>query len=65
MFPTLKDEANANSMQIAEVQIFDAAGGIFMPGDAIVGGQLVPEPSTGLLGALSLLGVMLVRRRRS
>ena len=59
VFPTLK--GNDNSMQVADVQLFDAAGtGIFAPGDTILGvqvdgalvpddGPLVPEPSTGLL----------------
>ena len=67
VFPTVKDIGAANSMQIAEVQLFDAAGGgIFAPGDAIVGGQVVPEPSSGLLGAMSLLSIMLfVRKRRN
>ena len=59
VFPTLK--GNDNSMQVADVQLFDAAGtGIFAPGDTILGvqvdgalvpddGPLVPKPSTGLL----------------
>jgi hypothetical protein len=66
-FPTLKNAGAANSMQVADVQLFDAAGtGIFAPGDTILGvqvdGALVPEPSTGLLALLGLAG--LLRRRR-
>jgi hypothetical protein len=54
-------------MQVADVQLFDAAGtGIFAPGDTILGvqvdGALVPEPSTGLLAFFGLAG--LLRRRR-
>ena len=54
-------------MQVAEIQIFDAAKeGIFAPGDTILGVQaeasLVPEPSTGLLALVGLAG--LLRRRR-
>ena len=65
VFPTLK--GNDNSMQVADVQLFDAAGtGIFAPGDTILGvqvdGALVPEPSTGLLAFFGLAG--LLRRRR-
>ena len=67
IFPTLKNGPGANSMQVAEVQLFDAAGaGIFAPGDTILGvqvdGALVPEPSTGLLAFIGLAG--LLRRRR-
>jgi hypothetical protein len=67
VFPTLKDAGSANSMQVADVQLFDAAGtGIFAPGDTILGvqvdGALVPEPSTGLLALVGLAG--LLRRRR-
>jgi hypothetical protein len=67
IFPTLKNGPGANSMQVADVQLFDAAGaGIFAPGDTILGvqvdGALVPEPSTGLLAFLGLAG--LLRRRR-
>ena len=65
VLPDLKDAAAANSMQIAEVQLFDAAGtGIFAPGDPIAGGQLVPEPAAGLMAAMASLGLLLVRRRR-
>ena len=67
LFPNLKNGGGANSMQVAEIQIFDAAKeGIFAPGDTILGVQavasLVPEPSTGLLALVGLAG--LLRRRR-
>ncbi len=66
LFPTVKDEALENSMQIAEVQLFDAgATGIFAPGDTILGVQAVstvPEPSTGVLSLLA--ATALLRRRR-
>ena len=67
IFPTLKNGPGANSMQVADVQLFDAAGaGIFAPGDTVLGvqvdGALVPEPSTGLLAFFGLAG--LLRRRR-
>ena len=67
VFPTLKNGGAANSMQVADVQIFDAANnGIFAPTDDILGvqveGALVPEPSTGLLALIGLAG--LLRRRR-
>ena len=68
VFPTVKDIGAANSMQIAEVQLFDAAGAaIFSPNDAgaLVGGQIVPEPAAGLLGALAMLSFLCVRQRRS
>ena len=60
-------DADLTIMQVADVQLFDAAGtGIFAPGDTILGvqvdGALVPEPSTGLLAFLGLAG--LLRRRR-
>lgn len=68
VFPTLKNGGGANSMQVADVQLFDAANnGIFAPGDTILGvqvdGALVPEPSTGLLALIGLAG-LLGRRRR-
>lgn len=67
VFPDVKDAEGTNSMQIADVQLYDAAGaGIFAAGDPIVGGQVVPEPSSSLLGAMSLLSIMLfVRKRRN
>ena len=65
VFPTVADVPPANSMQIAEVQLFDAAGtGIFSPGDAIIGGQVVPEPSAGILALLCMIPVMVCIRRR-
>jgi MprA protease rhombosortase-interaction domain-containing protein len=67
VFPTLKNGGAANSMQVADVQIFDAANnGIFASTDGIFGvqveGVLVPEPSTGLLALIGLAGFL--RRRR-
>ncbi len=49
VFPTVRDEASANSMQISEIT-FD--------------GTAVPEPGSVLLGALGAAG-LLARRRRS
>lgn len=48
IFPTVKDEANANSMQIAEIQLH---------------GTVVPEPSAVSLLLCGLTG-LLIRRRR-
>ena len=65
VFPGVKDAAAANSMQIAEVQLFDAAGApIFAPGDTIAGGQVVPEPAAGLMGLFAACSFLLARRRR-
>ena len=67
LFPTVKDEGGANSMQVAEIQLFDAgANGIFAPGNTILGVQsasTIPEPSTGLLTLLAATA-LLGRRRR-
>ncbi len=49
IFPTVKNEAGANSMQISEVQ-FE--------------GELIPEPTSFLLAALGLLGLLGFARRR-
>ncbi len=49
IFPTLKDAAAANSMQIAEIEL-------------LVEG--VPEPATGLMMGLGVLGLAALRRRR-
>lgn len=48
-FPTVRNGASANSMQIAEVQFQ---------------GSVVPEPSTWALAATGLFGLGLIRRRR-
>lgn len=49
LFPTVRDSATANSMQIGEIELL---------------GSIVPEPATiGLLGS-GLLGCGLLRRRR-
>ena len=47
-FDTLKDAGSANSMQIGEIQFYD----------------VVPEPSTSLLAAGGVLGLLARRRRR-
>ncbi len=49
VFPTLKDSAGANSMQIADVQAF---------------GAVVPEPASSTLLALAGLAGLCFRRRR-
>jgi hypothetical protein len=64
VFPSVKNSTTANSMQIAEVQLFDAGGGgLFAPTNSIVGGQLVPEPSTILLALSGLISVIYAARR--
>lgn len=62
VFPSLKDSAAANSMQVAEIQLMDAAGApLFSPSNAFLGGELVshdavvPEPCT--FAVWSLLGL--------
>lgn len=64
LFPTIKNEGQ-NSMQISEIQIFDAGNnGIFAAGDSILGVQsseTIPEPGTSLF---SLLGASLLAFRR-
>ena len=50
LFPTIQDEGLADSMQIAEVQLF--------------GASFVPEPSTLVLAGLGLLGLLGCVRRR-
>jgi hypothetical protein len=49
IFPTVKGEPAANSMQIGEVELH---------------GTVVPEPSAIALLGLSTLGVLSLRRRR-
>lgn len=64
VFPTVKDAVGANSMQVAEIQMNTSGGaGLFTPNDAVVGGVLVPEPSTAILGGLGL-ALAAFRRRR-
>lgn len=64
VFPNVKNPATSNSMQIAEVQLFNAAGGgLFAPGNSIVGGQLIPEPSTLLLVTMGWMVAAPGRRR--
>jgi hypothetical protein len=47
VFPSVKDSAFANSMQIAEIQLGDALGApLLAPADAILGGELDPVPVT-------------------
>jgi hypothetical protein len=56
-FPAVKD-VSANSMQAAEIQLNLVSGApIFVAGDVIRGGQMIPEPSTCLL---ALFGTVLL-----
>lgn len=65
VFPTVKDAATANSMQVAEIQLNTTGGAaIFSPNDPIVGGMLVPEPSTAILSGLGLALAGFRRRQR-
>lgn len=67
VFPTVRDAGLANSMQIAEVQLMDAAGApIFASSDAVLGGVLttVPEPSAGLMALLCMIPMIGIIRRR-
>jgi hypothetical protein len=64
VFPSVKNPATSNSMQIADVQLFNAAGtGLFAASNTIVGGQLIPEPSTLLLVTMGLMVAAAGRRR--
>ncbi|XAL99963.1 PEP-CTERM sorting domain-containing protein [Phycisphaeraceae bacterium D3-23] len=58
--------AAANSMQIAEVQLYDNGTGVFAPGDTILGGEVngTPIPEPGSLALLGLGGLAFMRRRR-
>ena len=66
VFPTVKDAANANSMQIAEARIQTSTGDLSNAG-IIGGGQLsaIPEPSATVLAAIGILGLLTRRRSRS
>jgi hypothetical protein len=62
VFPTVRNSATANSMQIAEARLMTAGGALPSTG-TIAGGQLIPEPgSMALLGVAA--GVLAMRRRR-
>jgi hypothetical protein len=63
-FPTVKDAALANSMQVAEAALTGAGGTRLTPsGSPIGGGQLIPEPGSVAL-LLVTSGAALLRRRR-
>ncbi len=55
LFPTVKDSANANSMQIAEVQLYGEAGRVSVPDTG----------STMALFGLAFAGLIAVRRKLS
>jgi hypothetical protein len=63
VFPTVANPATANSMQIGEAVLRNAAGPLASAG-AIGGGRLVPEPASALFAAIGAFGFM-VRRRRA
>lgn len=62
VFPTVKDAAAANSMQIGEAMIQTSAGNLGNAG-IIGGGQFIPEPSAVGLLCLGALGFVTKRRR--
>lgn len=63
VFPTVKNAATANSMQIAEARIQTAAGNL--PAGTVAGGLFNPIPEPSVAGLLALgLGGLMVRKRR-
>lgn len=65
VFPTVRDAATANSMQIADAILFNAAGPITTANTLVNGGALIPEPgSFGLLTVFGGVAATLRRRRK-
>jgi hypothetical protein len=65
VFPTVKNAAGANSMQIAEAVLTNGGTNIPAAGATVAGGQLIPEPSAVCLLTLAGVGMISSRRRRS
>ncbi|RYD36544.1 MAG: hypothetical protein EOP86_05705 [Verrucomicrobiaceae bacterium] len=63
VFPTVKNEVGANSMQIGDA-ILQASGGIGGAGTPVGGGVLTAVPETGSAALLGLTGLGLLARRR-
>lgn len=65
VFPTVRNAAAANSMQIAEARLTSggATGTPISNAGTIAGGQLIPEPSSLALLSASV-GLLALRRRR-
>ncbi|MES2705807.1 MAG: PEP-CTERM sorting domain-containing protein [Verrucomicrobiota bacterium] len=63
VFPTVRNEAGANSMQIGEA-VLQTAGGAVGAAGTVGGGLLTTVPEAGSTALLGLAGLGLVSRRR-
>ncbi|MDB6133323.1 MAG: hypothetical protein JWM59_1566 [Verrucomicrobiales bacterium] len=64
VFPTVKNEVGANSMQIGDAILQTSGGGIGSAGTPVGGGVLTVVPETGSAALLGLTGLGLLARRR-